>query len=456
MTDASTAEMCRLVVCGPDRQIEVAVPASVLVADLLPALLHHLGEGLADNGLPHGGWVLQRIGTAPLDEEVTVAAAGLHDGEVVHLRPRAEQLPEVDFDDLVDGVATGVGNRPGKWRPEMMRWAAQGAAAVLLAVGVAGLAMPGPALPRAAVALFAALVSLAAGAVLARRLDEPGLGVVLAAAAVGFAGVAGLILTGGDSAPQLLAASATAAATAVLAAVLLGPAGLPFVAAATAASLGVAAGASRVLAGLTGGQAAAVVAVLATALVPAVPMLAFRLSGLRLSPLPTKPEHLQEELDPVPAAPLMERSRVVDAQMTALYAGLGAAVTLGVAPIGRTGGWAGLLLPVLLALVWLLSARPMTSGRHRLAQGIPALAALAGSMLGLLSAAGPLVRLGLLAVVPLGVWIIAGFARTMRERRLMPYWGRIGDVLLTVAAVALLPVLLAVLGAYGWFRAIGG
>ncbi|MEU4240065.1 type VII secretion integral membrane protein EccD [Actinoplanes sp. NPDC026619] len=456
MTDASTAEMCRLVVCGPDRQIEVAVPASVLVADLLPALLHHLGEGLADNGLPHGGWVLQRIGAAPLDEESTVAAVGLHDGEVVHLRPRAEQLPEVDFDDLVDGVATGVGNRPGKWRPEMTRWAAQGAVAVLLAVAVAVPAMPGPLLPRAAAALFAALVALAGGAVLARRLDEPGLGAVLAAAAVGFAGVAGLILPGDDGAAQLLAAGATATATAVLAAALLGPAGLPFVAVATTALLGVAGGALRVLAGLTGGQAAAVVAVLATALVPIVPMLAFRFAGLRLSPLPTKPEHLQEELDPVPAAPLMKQSRVVDGQMTALYAGLGAAGTLCVAPICRTGGWAALLLPVLLALVWLLSARPMTSGRHRLALGVPALTALAGSMLALLSAAGPVTRLGALALVAAAVWAVAGFARTMRERRLMPIWGRIGDVLLTVTAVALLPVLLAVLGAYGFFRAIGG
>src|ERR1700754_2536223 len=58
----ATAEMCRLVVNGPGRQVEVSVPMNVLVADLLPALFHHLGDNLADAGLAHSGWVLQRLG----------------------------------------------------------------------------------------------------------------------------------------------------------------------------------------------------------------------------------------------------------------------------------------------------------------------------------------------------------------------------------------------------------
>ncbi|MDI5941594.1 EsaB/YukD family protein, partial [Micromonospora sp. DH15] len=83
MTGTVTEQMCRLVVRGPSRQIEVAVPAGVVVADLLPALLHHHGDGLADTGLGHGGWVLQRAGAAPLDEESSVAAPALHDGDRV-------------------------------------------------------------------------------------------------------------------------------------------------------------------------------------------------------------------------------------------------------------------------------------------------------------------------------------------------------------------------------------
>ena len=99
MTAPATAEMCRIVVCGPDRQIEISVPAQVVVADLLPVLLQHLGDGLADTGLGHSGWILQRLGSPPLDEDTTVGDSGLVDGTVVHLRPRSEQIPPVHFDD---------------------------------------------------------------------------------------------------------------------------------------------------------------------------------------------------------------------------------------------------------------------------------------------------------------------------------------------------------------------
>src|SRR4029450_2274477 len=92
MTLAAAAEMCRLVIRGPGRQIEVAVPVGVVVADLLPALLHHLGENLADTGLAHRGWVLQRLGGPPLDEDSSVANLGLRDGEAVYLRPRSDQI----------------------------------------------------------------------------------------------------------------------------------------------------------------------------------------------------------------------------------------------------------------------------------------------------------------------------------------------------------------------------
>ena len=39
---------------------------------------------------------------------------------------------------------------------------------------------------------------------------------------------------------------------------------------------------------------------------------------------------------------------------------------------------------------------------------------------------------------------------------MMPYWGRIGDLTQTVAMVAILPILLAVLNVYAYARALGG
>lgn len=464
MTAFPTEEMCRLVVCGPDRRAEVAVPASVVVADLLPVLLHNLGADLADGGLAHGGWVLQRLGAKPFDEDSTVAALGLHDGETVHLRPRSEQLPEMDFDDLIDGVATSMSRRAGRWRPEMTGWAVRAVVAVLLGVALTAVALPGPAVPRAAAALGAGAVLLLAAVLVPRSVLDKELAPVFGVAAVGFAALGGLTLPGGTgplvpaalTGDQVLAGTATAAATAVLAALLRGARSAVFLALTAGLLCGVAGSAAGMLGGLSGAQSAAVTVVTATVVTAMVPMAAFRLSGLRLAPLPVRPEHLQEDLDPEPAADLVSRTRAADRLMTAIYAGIGGASVAGVALLATRPGWAPLTLLGLVALVQALSARPMTSGWHRLALLLPATAALTAAAISLLRSATPGVRLLLLPLLLAVVAVPVALAHSMRERRLMPYWGRVGDVVLTLAAVAILPVLLAVLDAYGFFRAIGG
>ncbi|MBW4701850.1 type VII secretion integral membrane protein EccD [Micromonospora sp. RL09-050-HVF-A] len=463
MTGTETEQMCRLVVRGPSRQIEVAVPVGVVVADLLPALLHHLGDGLADTGLSHGGWVLQRAGSPPLDEESTVTALDLRDGDLVHLRPRADQLPEVDFDDLVDGMATGVRDRPGRWRPELIRPVVLALAGLLLGVGLVALLMPGPVLLRAVAALAVATVALGGGAAVVRAGGERGFGVLLAVAATGYAGLAGLVLPGDGAAvgpgltgPQVLGGTATGAAVAVLAAVLLGAATPVFVAGSTALLLGVLGGAVATVGGRTGPQAGAVVAVAATALVLMVPLFAFRLAGLRLAPLPTRPEHLQEDIDPEPAGPLMDRARAVDRLMTALYAGLAAATAVALLSVAYRAGWAETTLVLLVALVWSLNARPMTSAWHRLTQAVPALVGPTAVAVQALAGAGPLGRVVALGVLPVAVPALLLAGRSLTGWRLTPYWGRVGDLTLTAAAVALLPIGLAVLHVYDYFRAIGG
>ncbi|MET9567493.1 EsaB/YukD family protein, partial [Streptomyces tauricus] len=101
MTDSAVAELCRLTVRAPSVSVDLAVPADVPVADLLPTLLRYVGEEAEEAGLDHAGWVLQQLGDAPLDEETTLAHAGLSDGAVLYLRPHTEALPEARLDDLV-------------------------------------------------------------------------------------------------------------------------------------------------------------------------------------------------------------------------------------------------------------------------------------------------------------------------------------------------------------------
>ncbi|HWS35594.1 MAG TPA: type VII secretion integral membrane protein EccD [Actinoplanes sp.] len=461
MTATTAGEMCRLVVCGPQRQVELAVPGHVAVADLLPALLHHLGEELADTGLEHGGWVLQRTGRAPVDEEASVASLGLHDGELLHLRPRSDEIAEADFDDMIDGLAAGVHERSGRWQPAMARWSAAGLSGVLLMLSFVALGLDGPGNTRALAAAIAGGLALAASFAVNRAVGEPVFAALLAAAGIGHLGLAGLILPGGPigpglTAPQVLAGSAAAGAAALVAAGLLGVAVPLFVAVTAALALSLAGGIIGGFGGLDAGQAAAVVVVAATLLIPAVPLLAFRLAGLRLAPLPTQAEHLQEDIEPEPAAELRSRATATDNRMTGLYAGLGAATTVAMILTGAEPGWAPRLLTGLAAVAWLLAIRPMTSAWHRLAQAVPAIAGLTSlAVTGL--AALPAELRPVTLVVPLAVVpALLVIGRTMPRRRLMPYWGRAGDLLQTVATIALLPLLLAVLSVYGWFRAIGG
>jgi type VII secretion integral membrane protein EccD len=215
-------------------------------------------------------------------------------------------------------------------------------------------------------------------------------------------------------------------------------------------------GALGTYAGLPMVRVAGVVVVLDTIGATMVPLLAFRLAGLRLAPLPTTAEHLQEDLDPVPSRQVLDRSASADRYMTGLYAGLAVPTAAGLAILGTAPGWAPSTLAGLAALTLTLSARPMTSAWHRIsplgaaATGVLAVAAYQTSV------AGPY-RLAVAAVgVPVVVLACLLIARFVPGRRMMPYWGRIGDLLYTLSAIALLPVLLVVLDVYARVRAIGG
>ena len=476
MAEVASADMCRLIVCGPDRQAEVAVPSQVLVADLLPVLLDQFGAGLADGGLAdaglaHGGWVLQRLGSTPFDEDQSVAAAGLHDGDVVHLRPRAAQLPPVDFDDLIDGVATGIRGRAGLWRPEMLRWIAPGLLGVVIAVVLAGLAQPGPPGTRALVAGGLAVAALVAAFAIARAVGERWFGVVLVGGAAGFAALSGasvpdaggavasqgLAVPLGFAGPQLFAGSVAAVAVVCLGAMLIGWGG-PFAATLVTAGLCAVLGSALVsLVELPGYQAAAVVAVVASILVVPVPQLAFRLAGLRLAPLPTEPEHLQQEIEPEPAEPLLRRTATADRYMTGLYAGLGSATAVALVPLANRPGWLAAGLAVAVALARILFARPMTSLWHRAAATVPAVVGLAVLVLSVGARLTPPVRYAVLAtVLVLAAGALLAVARVLPGRRMSPYWGQFGDLTQTAATVAMIPLLLGVLDVFGAARALGG
>src|SRR5215470_14089678 len=103
---SAATHLCRITLSAPRVRLDIAVPASVPVASLLPTLLWHTGEQAADEGAANGGWVLQRLGEEPLDTARTLASNGVRDGDILYFRPRHASLPHAVFDDPVDAVAT--------------------------------------------------------------------------------------------------------------------------------------------------------------------------------------------------------------------------------------------------------------------------------------------------------------------------------------------------------------
>jgi type VII secretion integral membrane protein EccD len=462
-------DLCRLTICGPSRTVELAVPVHVPLIDLLPALLGHLGENLADAGLDHEGWVLQRLGDPPLREELSVSALGLRDGDLVHLRPRSEQLPPLDFDDLIDGIAVGISGRQDRWRPEMTRRLLAGLLGGALVVGLALLAGHlGTTSVLLAAGMTVVLLGLTAAA--SRAFADVAATAVLGAATIGYAALVGVELPLQNF--QHNQGSSLLTWVVIRAALLAGGVAI----AGASAAVSMASGGRRpVLVGTTavglliaaGGAAAtflrlgpvAVAAAVVTLAVPVgsfVPVLSFRLTRLRLDPTPTNPDELQSDLDPVPGLHVLERTRWADRYMTALYAGLGLIAAVGLAVLATSASGRADAVAADAIILLLLHSRSLVAARHRLAAIIPAAVGVAALLTASGLAADARRWPAVLAVVVLAAVTLFAAERALPGHKLLPHWGRVGDLLQTLAAAALLPLTLWLLNVYSFVRSAHG
>ncbi|MGW7416904.1 type VII secretion integral membrane protein EccD [Streptomyces sp. NPDC054863] len=459
MTDISAPGLCRLTVRTPERLVDLAVPADVPVADLLPILLDHAGDDLAEKGIEHGGWILQRLGEKPLDEEGTPESLQLRDGETLLLRPRTEALPPIHFDDLVDGVATTMRGRPHGWAARTSRWLLRGTAVAMLAAGLLVLALPGGSAPvRAAVAAGTGLLILFGAASASRAVGDSAAGAALGVLVAPYLALAGALLPVGDPGPQLLgsrllAASAAAAGGAILAVAAVAAFVPLLLCTAVVAVAGAVWGVLMLTMDVPAAHAASIVAVLAVVFGGMVPGIAFRLSGLKLPALPSNAEQLQEGIEPHPQPGVVIRTALAEEWMTALYSatGLICAGVLTALVLDRPGT-AALVTSGVLCLVLLLHSRGIGNVWQRPAVLLPGLY---GLVLMAVHAAGALPaaqRPALLAVL-LAIAAAAAVASwTVPGRRMIPHWGRAADILHTLSAVALIPLALWVLGVYAALR----
>lgn len=464
MSDTTTSGLCRVTVRAPAKSIDLAVPADVPVADLLPTLVTYAGDGLAEAGLEHGGWVLQRLGGEPLDEDSSLESLGLVDGESLYLRPRTDTLPEVRLDDLVDGIAATMQDRPFGWTPRGSRRLLLSLLVLTLAAGLAVLAIPGPSAQlRAVAAAVGGLLLLGGAGSASRAVGDSEAGAALGFAAAPYFAAAGWLLPGGALGgpdhyevlgSRLLAAGAAAAGGAMLAVAVVAAFASMFLALVVVAVAGVLAGALMMTAGLGTGHTAGIVALAAVIFGAFVPSMSFRLSGLRMPPLPTNAQQLQEGIEPHSPSAVAARTVVADGWMTGLYGATAAVCAASLLGLAHRPTLPTTLTMAALSLLLLLHSRGLGNTLQRLslvAAGVWGGALLAYDTAVSASPDGRLLLVaGLLAVaaaIAIASWTVPG-------RRLVPYWGRAAELLHSAMAISLLPLSLWVLGVYGWLRAL--
>ncbi|HEX5534541.1 MAG TPA: type VII secretion integral membrane protein EccD [Actinomycetales bacterium] len=433
--------LVRVTVLRGVRRADLAVPAGVPVADLLPELVGSVGA--LDPYTVHGGYRLIRPAGGSLRADDTLAAQGVEDGEVLSVEVGAEVPPPRVYDDVVEAVADAVERQTRPWSPAASARTALVTAvlALLLAAGVL-FTLRTAGTPVALAAAVCAVLLITTAAVLSRGQAAHRAGVATAWCAVPFAAVAGLAaLPERDwSGLPLLAAGAAVVVTAGLGVAALASYRALLVPALALAGLAVAV-AALVLGGMPVGAAAGCVLALVVVLGSVVPWVSLSTTRLR-PPQPRSEAEILADPSPLDRTVVERQVRLGREVLIALTITVGAVLVLAAPLVVGLGVW-GTGLVVVAAVVLVLRARQYRDSGEVAVTVVSAVAALAAAF-----AAAALLHDGwrpLLAGILLAVGaVLVAIAVTPRTPNVR--LGRWADVLEAVALVALLPLLVAALG----------
>lgn len=429
-------EFTKIVVVGGTRRATLVVPADEALGTHLPEIARILDQP------PAAGVLTTAIGEA-LDLAASPTDQGLLDGTVLRLLPpdRVPAPPEVT--DVTDRVAELRDTAPGRWTATHRILAGAIVAALLGATAGGALAQTG--IPGLTAALYGAAVVAATVAGMLRRPAVAALllGLALGATIPAAAWTSGVMLGDTGLATALAAVPVLAVGGAWLAIGAALGIGRRMPAAGLAATLGILLTAVAIVPialGLSPVAAAAIVALLAVVALALLPGLAVATSGLASLD------------DAVIAGRLPDGERVAAGLHEAFRVSGGGALAVAVAAgpatallVASGDVWA-LLLGLAVALVVLLRMRVMPTA---LPAGALVLAGAAGPLVGLwlLPGVEPWVRLTVSAVALVAVGLLALVQPSAQTRVRLR---RAGDLVETLAAVAVVPLLLGVFGVYAF------
>ncbi len=453
---ASVSSACRVTVVTPHARVDVALPLGSTLVELIPQLIRLSGaESLAQADNP--GWLLSRLGGAPMPLGLTVTAAGIRDGDVLYLNPKERRMAPLLFDDVVDAIASAAENRDGAWGSKAAYRAGMAGAAIVF-FGAAVLLLRGMwGSPFASIGVAAlAVVLLVGGGALARAYGDAEAGAVCALTGVPVAGLAGLLVFG----THTLSLGAAEVATALAAITVYGALAvvavayrLPWFLGVTAAALiGALAAAVPLIATVAAEGSAAVAIALATALAAVAPMLSLRLAKLPLPTVPTDMDSFREKEKPTLGQSVLDQTAQAEALLAGLLSAFGLVVLGSVVVLLRGENVGQAALVGVVGVVWLLRSRSYSGTLPRVVFVVTGLAVLAclGAWLALSTlSTAMLIGAGVLAVS--GV-ICVGYANRAVRGRQSPYWSRLLDVAEFIGLIAIIPLAGEVLGLYAALR----
>jgi type VII secretion integral membrane protein EccD len=456
-----TTVFSRVTVVAPRTRIDVALPADVAVADLLPMLLDMANETSPDGGARHGGWALAKLGDAPLDPSRTLASLGVIDGELLQLRRRNENPPPPLYDDVVDAIAESTPDSFRPWTKETARRFGHIAGGLALFLAAVALFMSGPlfdggnGLAAAIAAGVGAIACVAVGATLAKAYQAEATGVLIAAAGgLPLAFVSGFYIVPGLSIrANLLLGSVLVIIFASVCIMIIGAGITTFIAAATAATFGAGAFLFGTFVAHPAPGIAAGTAAFTLACISVLPRATIWLAKLPLPHVPGTAEELKEDSGFPDYSAIERRTSVAHDYMTGLLIGCGAATAVSAIIAATSPSVFGIIMGVVATLVLLLRARAYANGSQAIALLTTGMLSGGGILIGWLLTQSALGRVlfvfGALILIAAGA-LVTGVV--FPNQRFSPPLRRTVEIIEAICIATVLPLALAVMDLYTTLR----
>lgn len=330
--EAPEAGLRRVSVHYGSAVLDVALPAGLPVALLIPSIVDLLGRHVAARDIEARRLALAPPGAAPLDLATTLAQNGVDDGAVLILG-RSSPAPVIPHHlDAAGAVSAALEASPAR-RPSRTRPVGAVAAVSLTAAG--GLALVrhsmggntfGDAGGTVAVLAAAAVVAVGLGAVARRTHRDSAAGLGMSVLATAFGALAGFVaVPGAAGVSHVLLSAAVTAVTAVTALRACGGGGVVLAAVTTAAVIVALTALAGVVSGAPPRALGSVAALASVALLGVAARAAIALAGLT----PRSPPDGNDADTDTGAIRLSAQAIRADEWLTSLSAGLAAAAAIG-------------------------------------------------------------------------------------------------------------------------------